>query len=641
MSSRARRRFKLLISISALNGNSFSNSYSQHQIRRISARIALIGCTSLPFWLSSSLAHADKITIPYADSVRAQSVELWKKCSLDSADNLPVCKIINKGEFPTTSADFILVEKRPLPKKGRIDFLLKSAPINSQIQSNLLQQNQTSIQRDQAQTEIPLSSFEERLLIGLTDFVVDRAKQEARLYLQDEFTGKFCKEDANQDVFTQTCAVLDQLKDANFSMAGASTLLRTAIREDLRSYPVTYFEQRYKNKGANDAEKTKWLHIKIAAALYRESRGSRDMSEIIGGLAKLDSKIICPQENDELCKKVLETAKNSAKKYWLLSENLRQLRKLVGQNFDDNDKVLRFALVGALNDGQWNNAKWDDAKSQEAERLFDFVSLLDKIQGYRTQIESLQKKEIPNLNAERSYRFSAAMAGINVLLAIADDKQLNAALQNTSGLAKAIIDEDYARLIIEISAIENSETKVHANKYLPLMVELASAKSSEEMQKVFELIAAPVGSYREKFKSNLTTITGLAGIAITQEQLAMSGAPSQPVSYQPFLPVGLQHTWKFNECTGVPGLFVSLVDLGAFAVSRQGGGTVSNSSNAGWGQVFSPGIYFTYNLPAQPIVVGIGASRTPQLVTTNTGDQITSNRIQAFLAIDLTLFSFR
>lgn len=593
--------------------------------------------------LISAPAYADKITIPYAFPVSASSVTLWDKCKSEA--ELLGCRKLSNGEIPASKSDF----ETP-PKVRMLDYSKKDTATQSiaRVREEEESAKPFKIQGSIPPNQTPLPSFEEKLLVGFTDFLVDRTKQEARLYLQEQLTEHLCEEDKN--TFQKTCGVLNQLKISNFSMSSASALLRTSIREDLRNYPVHYFENKYSSKNTPAEAKKKLLYARVAVTIYRESRSSRDISEIIGGLAELQTSYVC-ETDDAVCIDALGDISKKARVYWTLSENLRMLRENLATKkiYDENrETAFRFAVTSTLLDPSLESI-FGNGKNEIAESLSNIVALFEVVQKYREQIAQVEPSKTEQVNLD--LRLRDTLTGINALYQISaafnsssgtTSRNPLEALQAATELAQAIIEEDYSRIVLEtVAYAKDNANNAAPNKYLPLMVELASAQSSADMQKIFELAAAPAGSYSEKFNSNLTSITALAGIAGTREQYGMNGSPTAAFNWQPFLPVGVQHTWKPKEKCGVYGLFVSLLDVGTLAMSRQGDSTVSSNSNTGWAQVFSPGLYGTYNLPSQPIVIGLGIARTPKLVTTNTGEQVSSTRVQVFFALDLTLFAFR
>lgn len=483
-----------------------------------------------------------------------------------------------------------------------------------------------------------LTSFEERFVTGLADFLVDRAKQEARLYLQEEFTEKLCPNTANDQSkikFKKTCLTITQLNGSNFSMSSATKMLKAAIRDDLRNYPDAYFSWlAEKNDGAV------WYQAKIAASIFSELRGSRDISEIIGGLASLDTESIC--NNNSNCSNQLKNVSKSAKLYWTLSENIRAIR--LHKDYPNNREATIAAAVEATLESP-------DFQRQNKQSLEKIANLIDIVHNLRSQIIDLQNQasQQDTKDANLKLRLRAALTGIDALYQISavlyPENKLQK-LHEATSLAQAIIDDDYARVVLETAILAGSHPDDQSSKFIPLLVELASAESSADMQKIFELAAAPAGSYREKFKSDtLTTITAFGGIAHGSEWYNTSGALENN-GFQPFIPIGIQYTKNLspqnNGKSGVLGGFISIFDLGPLAAGRSNAGTVSNSSNAGFAQVFSPGIYITYNNPyVKAITLGYGVSRTPKLVTAINGEQVDATRRQLFIAIDMTLMAFR
>ncbi len=102
---------------------------------------------------------------------------------------------------------------------------------------------------------------------------------------------------------------------------------------------------------------------------------------------------------------------------------------------------------------------------------------------------------------------------------------------------------------------------------------------------------------------------------------------------------------------GALGVYLSVLDLGPYASYRKSESGVNSQPNIGFKQLFSPGVYGTWNISVgkktsdwlyqSPFVLGVGWSRTPSLLqSSTTGETVDSTRWQLFLAIDVTLFPF-
>jgi hypothetical protein len=123
-------------------------------------------------------------------------------------------------------------------------------------------------------------------------------------------------------------------------------------------------------------------------------------------------------------------------------------------------------------------------------------------------------------------------------------------------------------------------------------------------------------------------------------------------AYGLFAPLGIHVTTPAARgANGGLGVFVSVLDLGPYASYRRNESSVDAQPNIGLKQLFSPGVYGTWNISLgnrnadwlyqSPFVLGAGWSRTPSLLqSSTTGETVDSTRWQLFLAIDLTLFPF-
>ncbi len=178
---------------------------------------------------------------------------------------------------------------------------------------------------------------------------------------------------------------------------------------------------------------------------------------------------------------------------------------------------------------------------------------------------------------------------------------------------------------------------------IPVMVEITNAKTSQDVANVLEAAAAPVASYRQKGKRSMTSLTALFGAGLfAKEHYDLNGQREQrSLDVQAFAPVGVHVSYPIPGKTDwftYFGGFVSLIDLGPLVSTRDASG-VESKANAGFKQIFSPGIYLTLHLKG-PFNIGYGVAKTPDLLKSTTGQDITEWRQQAFIAMDLTLLPF-
>lgn len=227
-----------------------------------------------------------------------------------------------------------------------------------------------------------------------------------------------------------------------------------------------------------------------------------------------------------------------------------------------------------------------------------------------------------------------------------DDKELKLQivdLRKTVRVARELLKGDEAAymtsfLYFASQEIDDKAVPVNVKKVIPVMVEIANAETSKDVAAVIEAAAAPVGSYRQKSKRQMTSITAFLGPSLGREYYDNNQGAGQ-TKLNAFAPVGIHASWPlkgdyFNNF----GVYLSLLDLGPLVSTREEDG-VKSESNVGFKQAFSPGIYGTMHLFG-PVNFGIGASKTPGLAEKTTGGEISVWRVQGFLGVDLTLFPF-
>lgn len=175
-------------------------------------------------------------------------------------------------------------------------------------------------------------------------------------------------------------------------------------------------------------------------------------------------------------------------------------------------------------------------------------------------------------------------------------------------------------------------------------VALTEPDASINYRDLMDAALEPVGSYAYKrqsdFSVGMNSYLGLAGGA---EALSLSGDDVKPVAGLS-CPLGLEVNWGENF-SGVRGLFISALDLGALASYRfsESDTLDSSSPQIGWKQLVSPGLYFLLQGKNHPITLGLGAQLTPDLrQVKDSGIILNKNalRLGAFLSVDIPLFTF-
>jgi hypothetical protein len=176
----------------------------------------------------------------------------------------------------------------------------------------------------------------------------------------------------------------------------------------------------------------------------------------------------------------------------------------------------------------------------------------------------------------------------------------------------------------------------------PCVAAIANSASSTDLSSAAEACFVPAAGVPDKqgaaFSVSLNSYFGVAASAETLSGgLAGTGAARTSAHAGFAAPVGLAFNWgqvthdhKSSACdgffcTGDWSLFVPVVDLGAVAAWRLGGGT-SQVSDITWSNIVAPGLYVVWGQKGSPLTVLFGAQYGPELTKVSTGGGSTIER---------------
>lgn len=528
-----------------------------------------------------------------------------------------------------------------------------------------------------------MSGFESNLLNGLADFLVTRTKEEAILYLQGEIANEFCKGDG-LTVLKNTCNTITAL-DPSLSVAAIGTALNAAAKRDLAALPdgtlqvmarrdperlfvyeplrMTYAVAVAAHEGRLPLELVRSLHalapracetapaplaladiraqevftaVRVASALVYSAQAS--------GVDQLADRL--PAHPVRAVGVLLEMESHYSAPFGSARKPILKLTMI-----NDLTVVLN-RLASVLT--QWqqheNTLKANDSKATATDRKRVLgTTLFDTI----VRVSDLTRNVAPTFVTD-----AGALAVIKTTTTITRD---------VAGLGKDLVNDDYGAVSIDattlildmkqVSGFSDEFTKVltDAQKYTPLVTELASAKSSADVSTALQAAAAPADSYRAKYQRGQVALNGLVGAFVGAElpnkpNNAALGNAKDSGAFAGFAPVGIEGTVPVSNSFYL-GLMGSVIDLGALTTARfkteaSTGNNVTTTTNVTFGQVFSPGGYVVIGLFKSPLVLGGGVSYAPSLrtleATDTTGNVIATEKISAvragvFLAADVTL----
>jgi hypothetical protein len=503
-----------------------------------------------------------------------------------------------------------------------------------------------------------LGSLQSQVVDGLAEFVVTRAKAEASLYAQDVLAKQLCTTETRK-YLANTCVALEKL-DTRLSLQAVGTYLQTAAFRDVQALP----EALILAKAGPDRSPSQQA-MALGLAFYRNAFAGRQPLEVawsmreaacpqrnggrlwlgsLDGAACIAADIVTAIErrgagakiNDDLMKTILSDLRI------LLKQDLGKDFELIDSQIERTAKELDALVPEVL------------AVERAAQEL---VTSSTSASGEQKASTMIAARLALTSQALAAFARGARLVGCVEDAAKCDSEpglsDLDAAVETADFASKFFSDDAAGAATAALALLRRSDIALPPaiEKTLPLVVEIASAKSSQDVASALEVAAAPAGSYKAKYERREIAVNAFLGGSVAGEVLPNTNAVGVAGL---FAPVGVHATLPLSSMFH-GGVFVSVVDLGALTETRlTTTNDVASKTNVGFAQVFSPGMFLTLGMFGSPFVLGAGAAVTPQLRSKNlldaqgnqipdaqgnpsTGSDVASVRVGGFLAFDLTI----
>ena len=187
-------------------------------------------------------------------------------------------------------------------------------------------------------------------------------------------------------------------------------------------------------------------------------------------------------------------------------------------------------------------------------------------------------------------------------------------------------------------------------KYVNFAINMVNAESADEMEKILEATAMPVGGYRmtrsSPFSISLNTYPGIFGsreTLTTSEQIVGKKAEWN-VSFA--APIGLAFglgRGSFDKPGPSWTFFFPVIDIGA-AVSWRLGGEDKGIPEVSWKNIFAPGAFIIFGVKNSPFSIGAGVQYGPQLREIKGPDEAviesSAFRVGVLIAVEIPIFNF-
>jgi hypothetical protein len=436
------------------------------------------------------------------------------------------------------------------------------------------------------------------LALAITHVVAARAKEEARIWLIQQLTDQICKSSSSsRPYFPNTCSAVNYV---NAYPGPSLSVLRTQFKRDIYAIPACYSFLSNAITSSPSAENDTAIDSYIAEAallaIYLRTNGGNEANPDAPSLGSNQ------QSSVEALASALVFAMTAKYKWWELTRSAVNNTNACSSPTKNDIPKLLTTVAHAI------NANGVKGSPEAALRVIKDFYIRKKCTEVVADIQAV------------SDAFYNAVRGnyLETTLSAANDFLCN-----------------------------KSDAPRYCSR-LPLIGEIASAKTQAEMESSLDHAIEPVGSWKRKQSEPLWSLDAMIGIAGGVESLQVQGANVRQMTTGLFLPIGIERSWPVGGGYGSLTFGISMLDLGAMLSysSQTGldGGQTSTAANAKWSSLAAPGFYIAYGIKNSPLRWGFTVSRTPELRSVDLAGGIThkadSTRYLLFLTADITLFAF-
>lgn len=269
----------------------------------------------------------------------------------------------------------------------------------------------------------------------------------------------------------------------------------------------------------------------------------------------------------------------------------------------------------------------DADKDLEYDEYYDFTQNICDLLLYAYDF----KKEILGASTKEDslvHTYLTIVSDINGMALEIRKKHYTSALINTLFIIEKLLPEGKF----------NCERQVML-KYGTFIATAVKAKTASEVSDAIAAFALPPGgSAIKKYSKFSIAINAYVGLSAGQEILTDVGANPY---YAVTTPIGVTFNWGFKNFGSI-GILASVLDIGALTAFRFQDDNVNELPDLKFENVLAPGGYLVYGLPKYPVSIGIGAQLGPNLRTVTNGTLVTQTsgwRWGAFIAVDIPIVS--
>lgn len=521
---------------------------------------------------------------------------------------------------------------------------------------------------------ISSGSLESDIIQGLAQFIYDRGKQEAVLYLRERLVDKLCS-DTNKLFFPRLCVALAKT-DPSIPLGAMGTYLVAAARADLAQLPDrTLAYALYENRPKELTPAGEVLFgARLGLAYYqtvRTGRGPLDVARSMHGI-EIPPTVVGSRTEVLKMTKVLSRLLDAvqAQGVWTQPVDIKTsdgrtlasdaalgavftFEKICQDEKDTtsacsqiaNDKIAAMipsvaryiadtavlanritaakravtSPIGALTSGGFNVGGAGQASASTTD-----LTMRDYAVAVTQLLDQMLASGQPILTGLGINVSPAVAKTIDDLGAVFQVGEQVASGQSGSELVISVIglfDKLNASALVASSPAAMKDIQ----QLLALIAQIADSKSADEVANALNAAAAPLSSYELKYQRHIVALGAMVGVSGGYERVRTDGLGWSGSSFiGAFAPVGVTASWPMSKSFHA-GAMISVINLGTLVSARfsddvktttTGTGmtkmTVETNSEVKLANIFAPGLFGTIGLGGSPFTLAIGGQVVPE-----------------------------
>jgi hypothetical protein len=464
---------------------------------------------------------------------------------------------------------------------------------------------------------------EATIILGLADFMVERARDEMVLAFLVELKEKSADDSFVRNAMPASHNILQQV-DA-LSVQSLMPAFRVAVTEDLSSLPGRLGETVVlESMGISGNARTTIQATSIVYTRVREIRGGIEPMVAIGNLRDLDGRRLA----DDQMRTPLRLLGLVATDYRFYQDSLQQFVRDRGKRRIYAGFLLHELLPQIATGHQAALRKMIEEQQAEIEVLAqELGSLRETASQARTMLYDTSAVRPVIASMLNVVRAGERFVPVEWRSSMASSGYIDDALE----IHEALRQKNYPALVAWLGAAAHTHFRDSKNaqalRYLSFASTLASARTEAEVTTALRTVSAPVGSYRLKRAQPNSTkrpvvvslngyVGGGFGLEWTESTAEQEG--SQGTQFGAAIPIGLEVSTGLGG--GSIGFYIPVIDLGTVTSQRFGGDDESGNPKLGFQQILAPGAYLVWGpWSDKPITVGVGVQSVGRLSGSSAG----------------------